>query len=119
MGNGLLSGGTRYVPDLFGALGNDIENATITKVLISPIFGVMKDSNNRYYIWGKHSQSQLGAPTTAVKYKATATVLAYPNYMPLPSDVTSVAIGVNTLFATRSGGGIYIWYVTLKGNITI
>ncbi len=114
MGNGILNGGTRYIPDPFGTFDTDIQNSTITNVLISPIFGVMKDSNNRYYFWGKHSQSQLGGPTVVPKNRVTTTAFSYPNYMPLPNDVTSVALGVNTLFATRSGGGIYIWYDTLK-----
>ena len=99
----------KYSPVSFSTAGTDIANATITSILVSPVFGVMRDSNYRYYFWGKHSGSQLAAPTTIPRFRILSAVVYYPNYMPLPSDVTSVALGINTLFATRSGGGIYIW----------
>ncbi len=100
---------TRYTPGPFITVGTDIENATIVSVLIQPNFGVLKDTNDRYYFWGLHTKSQFGTPTTAPRF-LLSTVVTYPHYISsLPSDVTSVAIGINTLFATRSGGGIYIW----------
>jgi hypothetical protein len=101
---------SRLIPTIVNTAGTDIENATIISVKINSNLGVMKDTNNRYYYFGAHAgNAQYGTPDIIPKYW-TAAGVGFPHYISsLPSDVTSVALGASLLYATRSGGGLYIW----------
>jgi hypothetical protein len=100
----------RLTPTIVNTAGTDIENATIISVRINTNLGVMKDTNGRYYYFGAHAgNAQYGTPDVIPK-NWTGSGVAFPHYISsLPSDVTSVALGASLLYATRSGGGLYVW----------